>query len=107
MARPSLMTRAAFKPASMACIRRFRKSARWGSRMGGCSMSRLFDESDEETHGRVCVIGFDIRHKLFSGLPAVGETIKLNGLPFTVVGSLKNKVQDAGDQSDNNQVLVP
>ena len=68
---------------------------------------RLFDESDEETHGRVCVIGFDIRHKLFSGLPAVGETIKLNGLPFTVVGSLKNKVQDAGDQSDNNQVLVP
>lgn len=71
------------------------------------SDGRLFDESDEGTHGRVCVIGYDVRHKLFSGLPAVGETIRLNGLPFTVVGSLKNKVQDAGDQSDNNQVLVP
>jgi putative ABC transport system permease protein len=68
---------------------------------------RLFDEQDEETHARVCVIGYEVRHKLFSGLPAVGQTIRLNGLPFEVVGSLKNKVQDAGDQSDNNQVLVP
>jgi putative ABC transport system permease protein len=68
---------------------------------------RLFDERDEESHGRVCVIGFDVRRKLFSGLPAVGETLRINGLPFIVVGSLKNKVQDAGDQSDNNQVLIP
>ena len=68
---------------------------------------RLFDEQDEESHGHVCVIGFEVRRKLFSGRPAIGEKIRINGEPFTVIGTLANKVQDAGDQSDNNQILVP
>lgn len=56
---------------------------------------RFFTELDEEQANAVCVIGTGIRDELF-GSPEqtgrqvipIGETINLNGQPFTIVGML-------------------
>src|SRR5437879_7298813 len=58
---------------------------------------RFFTDLDEEKANSVCVIGTGIRDDLF-GAPEkvgreiipIGETINLNGQPFTIVGMFQN-----------------
>jgi len=45
---------------------------------------RLFNGQEEQQRAHVCVIGSDAKTKLFSGGYAVGESIRLNGVLFTV-----------------------
>jgi len=47
---------------------------------------RFFNGAEDEQRAHVCVIGAESKTKLFSGAWAVGETIRLNGVLFTVVG---------------------
>src|SRR5438270_13619443 len=66
---------------------------------------RVLNQEDQMTHARVVVIGTNIRRKLFSGRPAVGEKIHLNGLFYEVIGVLKYIVDGCGEHSDNDFVL--
>jgi putative ABC transport system permease protein len=54
---------------------------------------RFLSEEDVLRRRRVVVIGENLRHELFSGLPAVGSEIKINGVRFTVIGVLQKKTQ--------------
>src|SRR5215472_8802410 len=54
---------------------------------------RFVSEDDVLHRRRVAVIGDNLRKELFSGLPPVGNEIKLNGVRFTVIGVLKKKTQ--------------
>jgi putative ABC transport system permease protein len=68
---------------------------------------RFFNGAEEQQRAHVCVIGSESKAKLFSGGWAVGETIRLNGVLFTIVGVLSPKMQE-GEQNDRNrQVYVP
>jgi putative ABC transport system permease protein len=67
---------------------------------------REMNGADQDSHARVAIIGAEVRKRLFSNQTAVGETIRLDGLSFTVIGVLDRKVQD-GDQNDNNRILIP
>ncbi len=68
---------------------------------------RFFNGQEQQQRAHVCVIGSESKAKLFSGEWAVGESIRLNGVLFTVVGVLAPKMQE-GEQSDNNrQIYVP
>ena len=56
----------------------------------------------------MCVIGSESKTKLFSNGWAVGETIRLNGVLFTIVGVLHPKMQEGGASNDRNrQIYVP
>ena len=55
---------------------------------------RFFNGQEEQQRSHVCVIGSESKTKLFSGGWAIGETIRLNGVLFTIVGVLQS--QDAG-----------
>ena len=56
----------------------------------------------------MCVIGSEAKTKLFSGGWAVGETIRLNGVLFTIVGVLSPKMQEGGADNDRNrQIYIP
>ncbi len=66
----------------------------------------FFNDEDEVGRRRVAVIGADAKKKLFSGLNALGESIRVNGISFEVVGVLKYTLSDSDDNM-NNQVLVP
>jgi len=66
----------------------------------------FFSESDDFTHTRVAVIGSDVRKKLFSGQDALGESIRLDGISYQVIGVLRHQVQN-GDDNINAHVYVP
>ena len=69
---------------------------------------RYLSEEDVLHRRRVAVIGENVRHELFSGLPAIGGEIKLKGVRFTVVGLLEKKTQISNySNPDDMTVFVP
>src|SRR2546425_74354 len=57
---------------------------------------------------RVAFIGGRIREKLFSGRPAVGETVLIKGVRFTVLGTMDRKIQLSNYfSSDDESVWIP
>src|ERR1017187_840426 len=69
---------------------------------------RFFNGAEEQQRAHVCVIGSESKTKLFSGGWAGGETIRLRGVLFTIVGGLTPKMEEAGrDHSRNPQIYIP
>src|SRR5580698_8858880 len=62
---------------------------------------RWLDAMDDAEKRPVIVLGDEARRTLFSGRPAVGSTILLNGVRFQVVGTLER----IGHGDNNNQNL--
>jgi putative ABC transport system permease protein len=54
---------------------------------------RFLSEEDVLHRRRVAVIGANLKRELYSGLPALGTDIKINGVRFSVIGILKKKTQ--------------
>jgi putative ABC transport system permease protein len=54
---------------------------------------RFINDQDVEERRRVAFVGREVYRKLFGGRPAVGETIRIAGRPFEVVGLMEDKVQ--------------
>jgi len=67
---------------------------------------RLFNGLEEEQRAHVCVIGSDAKTKLFSGGYAIGESIRLNGIMFKVVGVLQPKMVE-GENNINTNIWIP
>jgi putative ABC transport system permease protein len=57
------------------------------------SEGRWISPEDLVERRRVVFLGGRLREKLFSGRPAVGETVKIAGVRFTVVGTMDRKLQ--------------
>ncbi len=72
----------------------------------GTSEGRFFNGAEDQQRAHVCVIGSEAKTKLFSGGWALGETIRLNGEPFTIVGVLQPKMQESDDDI-NRQIYIP
>jgi putative ABC transport system permease protein len=66
----------------------------------------FFSEADDFTHTRVAIIGSDVRKKLFSGQTALGESVRLDGITYQVIGVLRHQVQN-GDDNINGHVYIP
>jgi len=67
---------------------------------------RAMTEADLQERRHVALIGSEAKTKLFSGLYPIGQTIRLNGISFEVIGVLKAKMQE-GDDNLNRVVDVP
>jgi putative ABC transport system permease protein len=70
---------------------------------------RLMSDDDEREGRRVVVLGVESRDQLFPGKPAIGETLAMNGSPYTVIGVLEKKKQNGsyGSGPDNTQLFIP
>jgi putative ABC transport system permease protein len=69
---------------------------------------RYLSEEDILHHRRVAVIGENVRHELFSGLPCIGGEIKIQGVRFTIIGLLEKKTQISNYSTpDDMTVFVP
>jgi putative ABC transport system permease protein len=66
----------------------------------------FFSEADDFTHTRVAVIGSDAKKKLFSGQDAIGQSLRLDGISYQIVGVMKHQIQN-GDDNINEHVYVP
>jgi putative ABC transport system permease protein len=69
---------------------------------------RGFRFTDEEGALRVAIIGADATTQLFGTRDSVGETVRLNGIPYTVIGKIRKKDQDSNYSGpDNDKVFIP
>jgi len=67
---------------------------------------RFFTADDEAQRARVAVIGSEAKDKLFSGGLALGESIRIKGVSFEVIGVLAPKMQE-GDDNINKIIYIP
>ena len=69
---------------------------------------RFLDDEDIRLHRRVAFIGSEAQRKLFGNLPAVGETIRVAGQPFEVIGVMPEKVQMSNyNRPDKYCIFIP
>jgi putative ABC transport system permease protein len=69
---------------------------------------RLLSPEDVHYARRVVILGHDLKVKLFSEAPAVGEEVRINGLAFTVVGVMQKKVAMSNYfQPDDRCAFIP
>ena len=72
------------------------------------SEGRWIDPTDELERRRVVFLGGHIREQLFSGRPAVGETVQIGGVRFTVIGVMQRKIQLSNYfSSDDDSAWIP
>ncbi len=72
------------------------------------AQGRWINSSDELERRRVVFLGGRVREQLFSGRPAVGETVQIGGVRFTVIGVMARKIQlNNYFDSDDDSVWIP
>jgi putative ABC transport system permease protein len=70
---------------------------------------RFFDVDDEQARNKVGVLQEKLAKELY-GSPeaAVGEVVKLNGLPFTIIGTFRERVDTFGQSEvTDNTMAIP
>ena len=67
----------------------------------------FFSDVDLRSMRKVAVIGSTVATNLFAGGDPVGSQIQIRNVPFTIVGVLATKGQNAGGQDQDDVVLVP
>jgi putative ABC transport system permease protein len=61
---------------------------------------RFFTEQEVEGNANVVVLGKDTREALFKDASGLGRTVRLNGIPFTVIGEFEPKGKFFGENFD-------
>ena len=70
---------------------------------------RFFDAEDEQAHNKIGVVTQKMAEEIY-GSPeeAVGKVIKLSGLPFTIIGTFKERVDTFGQSEvTTNTMAIP
>jgi putative ABC transport system permease protein len=70
---------------------------------------RFFDAEDEQAHNKVGVITQKLAEQLYGSTDeAVGKILKLSGLPFTIIGTFKERVDTFGQSEvTSNTMVIP
>jgi putative ABC transport system permease protein len=71
------------------------------------AIGRFFTEDEGKASLRVAVLGRTVVRNLFADRAPVGETIRINNVPFEIIGVLEEKGVNAIGQDDDDQILVP
>jgi putative ABC transport system permease protein len=67
----------------------------------------FFTEGDVRTAARVLVVGQTIADNMFAGADPVGQTIRVQNLPFRVVGVMARKGQDPQGRDQDDVAFTP
>jgi putative ABC transport system permease protein len=69
---------------------------------------RPLSEDDFQSVRNVCIIGSEVKKQLFADRPAIGAEIRIQGIPFAILGLLEKKDQNNSYNGlDNDKVLIP
>ena len=72
------------------------------------AVGRFIDPEDVRLQRRSVFLGSEVALKLFGSSQAVGETVRINGMAFTVVGVMKEKIQLSNyNRPDKESVFIP
>ncbi|OGF68289.1 MAG: multidrug ABC transporter substrate-binding protein [Candidatus Fischerbacteria bacterium RBG_13_37_8] len=67
----------------------------------------FFDESMLKTSQKVCVLGSEVSKNLFEGEDPVGQVIRINKIPFRVIGVLQSKGSSGGWFNQDDVIVMP
>ena len=67
---------------------------------------RFITQTDIDNRAYVAVVGTYIQNEMFGGLDPIGETIKLNGKQFKIIG-VYEETGDSTENSADNKVTIP
>src|SRR5258708_14982559 len=68
---------------------------------------RFFDQQDEQSHNKVGLITEKMAQQIYGSTEAaLGKVIKLSGLPFTVIGTFRERVNTFGEAEVTTNTLV-
>jgi len=67
----------------------------------------FFTDADVRTAARTLVIGQTLADNLFPGADPIGQDIRINSLPFRVVGVMAKKGQDAQGRDQDDVAFAP
>src|SRR5574337_1313751 len=69
---------------------------------------RFYNDEDNAAGRHVAFLGSDAKKQLFGTRSALGETIEVRGIPYTVVGVMREKQQNSSyDGFDVRKVFIP
>ncbi len=66
---------------------------------------RFISDADVRTAARVIVLGPSVANKLFGSFEPVGQSIRVNKVPFTVIGILESKGSSFGNDNDDLAII--
>ena len=111
---------AAVSPTVNVSSQLIRENRNWSTRVSGVSFEmpeirnwsvgegRFFEESEQRSYARVCVIGATVKANLFDDdEDAVGKTIRIGAMPFRVIGVLAAKGANGWGQDQDDTVMAP
>ena len=68
----------------------------------------LFTESELEAQAKCAVLGTTVVQKLYgANANPIGQTIRINNVPFQVIGVLQSKGQSMNGQDNDDVVFIP
>lgn len=67
----------------------------------------MFTEQDVRSIAKVAVVGKTVVDQLFPGEEALGQTIRIRDIPFTIVGVLESKGFNLFGQDQDDVVVIP
>lgn len=67
---------------------------------------RFINQNDVDNRSYVAVVGTYIKNELFGGMSPIGESVKLNGKQFKIVG-VYEEVGDSSETSQDNKITIP
>lgn len=73
----------------------------------GVEYGRSFSEEDVSNSTKVCLLGQTVAENLFGDLDPVAKTVRIEGMPFTVVGVLESKGQSGMGQDQDDTIMIP
>lgn len=68
---------------------------------------RKFSETDIKNANKVVILGQTVAKELFGDIDPLGKTIRIKGLPFTVIGALTTRGQSGHGQDQDDIVYMP
>ncbi len=68
---------------------------------------RFFTQQDVNAIAKVCVLGQTVAYNLFGTLDPVDKMIRINNIPFRVIGVLSVKGESATGRDQDDTVLLP
>jgi putative ABC transport system permease protein len=67
----------------------------------------LWQEADERTGARVCVVGKTVVDRVFGEVDPIDKTLRVGRMPCRVLGVLQSKGQSSFGQDQDDAVIVP
>ncbi len=69
--------------------------------------SSMFTEREVRSAAKVAVIGSKTASELFGPINPVGQSVRIQNIPFVIIGLLESKGAGMGGQNQDDRILIP